>query len=886
MSQPGFAMPIFRLFPVLLLASLVACGGGGGDTVGSGTPNPSSAAPVRIQIAPDTVLLTAAQQEKQLVATVFDAAGNPVAATVQWRSSRPGQVDVDANGKLRATGSGGSAQITASVGNVQSPPLLAVHTQVPAGAVLLTDANIAGQPEETTPGATASFSNTYRARLVGVAAPRIGDLVINTESKVVAGRVLAVATTNGEHLVTLGLVPAREMFPALNIDEAMDLSRADVSIPPEIAAAYTVQRTGDTFTFTPKPGQVNLNARPVAGTLSRVVKSAGASSAGPDPSLLTKEFSLGPFLCKAVFDGAAGTGSEIMALTLPPLFTVALSPRLDVVSSSANGLERLVVHSEPSVTLEIGVKALIAAELKATCEAEVLAIKIPVGGPLSLIVGGVLPVGIGAELGGKFTFVNLGISGKATAKTTGDVGVSCPASASCGIVADFGKLDVNFTPSIDLPSTSDLRFEPSLSAYAFAKASIGNPLLKSLRFDAFKVKAGGAFKGNFSTRGSQIADASYQSDYKLVSELKAGADTGFTGLAAFFGLNSFVETLLEVSSDIGGTPAGTLVADTPGVVFGENTSFTVTLDPRKADFIPLVGPYNVERVVLLRRNGDGIPLLVASLNAQPGQTAFRFESSLLTTGRIDDFYAFVVTKLLPNDNFSLELAQASGAVPVVVTASLPSALENTAYQASLESNLPSGAGVWRVSAGRLPAGMTLNGDSGVISGTPRGSGTSAFTVQLSAGAQSAQKALSIEVSPAALIGVQFASGRVRIQDFSQFDPVDVNCNVTLRMERTVTGLSVTQFGFVSGCTGRFSAFGGNLTAFSNIFSNMVVRSDGTFSQTEPNGPSSVNVFLRLNGRLSDGRLNLEQSRYRGDIDVVQSVDKLSTFEGTVSANAP
>lgn len=56
-----------------LLESLVACGGGG-DTSGGATLNPPLATPVRIEIVQDTVLLTADQQENQLV------------ATVQWRS--------------------------------------------------------------------------------------------------------------------------------------------------------------------------------------------------------------------------------------------------------------------------------------------------------------------------------------------------------------------------------------------------------------------------------------------------------------------------------------------------------------------------------------------------------------------------------------------------------------------------------------------------------------------------------------------------------------------------------------------------------------------------------------------------------------------------------
>lgn len=869
-------MRLLHALFLILLVSLASCGGGG-DTADS-----VIATPVRIEIAPDTVVLTAPLQEKQLVARIYDADGNSTLANAQWTSSRPGQVSVDAKGKLTATGSGGSAQIIATVGALQSPPLLAVHTQVPAGTVLLTDANINGQPEETAPGAAGSFTNTYSARLVGVSAPKVGDLVINTESKIVAGRVRAVTTSNGEHLVTLGLVPAREMFPSLNIDEAIDLSRADVTIPPEIAGMYDLQRDGNTFIFTPKPGQVKLTAQAARKQSKLSSGNPDTSKRSLDPSLLSQDFRLGPFACKAVFDGAAGTGSEIMALTLPPLFTVALNPRLDVISTPANGLERFVIHSEPTVSLEVGVKALIAAELKATCEAELLSIKIPVGGPLSLIVGGVLPLGVGAELGGKFTFVNLGISGKVTAKTTGDVGVSCPAGASCGIVADFGKLDLSFAPSIDMPTTSDLRIEPSLSTYAFIKASIGNPFLKSLRFDAFKVKVGGALKGNFSTKGTQISDTSYQSDYKLVSEIKAGADTGFVGLAAFFGLNSFVETLLEISSDIGATPVGTIAADTQAFVVGEKTTFTVTLDPKKTDFIPLIGPYNVERVLLVRRIGNAFAQEVASITAQPDQTEFKFSLDPLTSGKIDEFYAFVVTKLLPSDNLSLELGRASGPAPVVLTETLPAATQNLSYQAVLESNLPPGTGVWKLSAGNLPPGLILNSDSGTITGTTSATGNFAFTVQISAGAQSGQKVLGINVSPATLFDVQFALGPVRMQIFWVNETWDVTCTALLRVERTVSSVRISQPNKLTSCAGYWGPFGPYAASFNVPRQALPLQADGSFSETIPNGTvNGVRSWVRYRGRLSSTTLSYEVTDWRGDIDVITGERGLSTFEGSL-----
>jgi hypothetical protein len=104
---------------------------------------------------------------------------------------------------------------------------------------------------------------------------------------------------------------------------------------------------------------------------------------------------------------------------------------------------------------------------------------------LSLIVGSVLPVGSGAELG-KFTFVEFGYPGKLPPKQPAMSGVSCPCQHRLLQHQYFGKLILNCTRRPAQPPVT-FGFDVRYSAYAFAKASIGNPLLKS-RFDAFKVK--------------------------------------------------------------------------------------------------------------------------------------------------------------------------------------------------------------------------------------------------------------------------------------------------------------------------------------------------------------------------------------------------------------
>jgi hypothetical protein len=271
---------------------------------------------------------------------------------------------------------------------------------------------------------------------------------------------------------------------------------------------------------------------------------------------------------------------------------------------------------------------------------------------------------MGVEVGGKITVASMTSTLKAVVKTTVDVGLACPGGNNCSVVKAFGPLEFSGVPTFDVPSLNDFRFEPTVSAYTFVKASIGNPFLASLRFDAFKVKAGAALKGNFAPQRVQAGDTQYSSDYKLVSELKAGADTGFTGLAGFLGLNAFAEAVLEISSDLGTTPTGTVSADVAQFNAGDTFNVEVKLDPLRTGFLPLVGPYNVERVVLARKDATGATQEVASVTAQPDQTQFAFPLEATASGRTDEFFAFVVTRLLPTDVFSLELGQAKAPVPV------------------------------------------------------------------------------------------------------------------------------------------------------------------------------------------------------------------------------
>jgi len=82
---------------------------------------------------------------------------------------------------------------------------------------------------------------------------------------------------------------------------------------------------------------------------------------------------------------------------------------------------------------------------------------------------------------------------------------------------------------------------------------------------------------------------------------------------------------------------------------------------------------------------------------------------------------------------------------VVATTGLPNATKSTPYAATLTA----GGGIppytWSLASGQLPAGLALAPGTGAISGTPTAAGVARFTVQVTAGAESATRDLAIAV---------------------------------------------------------------------------------------------------------------------------------------------
>src|SRR5208283_5398768 len=85
-----------------------------------------------------------------------------------------------------------------------------------------------------------------------------------------------------------------------------------------------------------------------------------------------------------------------------------------------------------------------------------------------------------------------------------------------------------------------------------------------------------------------------------------------------------------------------------------------------------------------------------------------------------------------NDNSSTStvLTQTINSAPQVVTTSLPAGTAGTSYSATLAATGGTSPYRWSISSGSLPAGLSLNANTGAITGTPTVAGTSNFTVQV------------------------------------------------------------------------------------------------------------------------------------------------------------
>jgi hypothetical protein len=84
--------------------------------------------------------------------------------------------------------------------------------------------------------------------------------------------------------------------------------------------------------------------------------------------------------------------------------------------------------------------------------------------------------------------------------------------------------------------------------------------------------------------------------------------------------------------------------------------------------------------------------------------------------------------------------------PVITTASLTGAVVGTPYNQTLAASGGDGSYDWAIVGGALPAGLSLNSNTGAIAGTPAAPGSWTFTVEVTSAGQTNSASLSIVVT--------------------------------------------------------------------------------------------------------------------------------------------
>jgi hypothetical protein len=108
------------------------------------------------------------------------------------------------------------------------------------------------------------------------------------------------------------------------------------------------------------------------------------------------------------------------------------------------------------------------------------------------------------------------------------------------------------------------------------------------------------------------------------------------------------------------------------------------------------------------------------------------------------FEATDSTPVTPQTASSSGLTLTVDAALAITTTSLPSAKVGTAYSATLAASGGATPYAWSITSGALPAGLSLNASTGVISGTPTATASGSITFHVTdADGGSASKSLSL-----------------------------------------------------------------------------------------------------------------------------------------------
>jgi hypothetical protein len=280
-----------------------------------------------------------------------------------------------------------------------------------------------------------------------------------------------------------------------------------------------------------------------------------------------------------------------------------------------------------------------------------------------------------------------------------------------------------------------------------------------------------------------LPGATVNSSYSVTLSASGGSGS-YTYAVTSASLPSWL-TLNGSTGLLSGTPTGTgsysfTITATDASDSTETASKTYTLTVNAASgltvtpaTLPAATADSAYSVTLSASGGSGSYTFAVTAGSLPSWLTLNGNTGVLSgTPTSTGSYSFTITatdakNVTGSKAYTLTVNAASSLA--VTPATLPSATANSAYSATLSATGGSGSYTFAVTAGSLPSWLTLNGSTGVLSGTPTSTGSYSFTITATDAYNSSETggraytltvnaASSLTVTPAALPSATAASG--------------------------------------------------------------------------------------------------------------------------------
>ena len=327
------------------------------------------------------------------------------------------------------------------------------------------------------------------------------------------------------------------------------------------------------------------------------------------------------------------------------------------------------------------------------------------------VSGGALPAGLSLSSGGV-------VSGTPTAGGSSTFTIKVTDAASATASQTYTLLvaapTINVSPTSLVGGTAGVGYSQTLSAsggtqpYTFAVTSGALP--QGLSLDN---------QGNLSGTPTSVGSASFT----------VSAQDSSTGSGPYVGSRSYSFTI--AAPTLAMQPSGSALSAS----YGQSYTQTFSASNGTAPYT-----YQLSGTLPNGMSWNGGTATLSGTPAQPGSFPITITATDHTTGT---GAPFTVTQ-----NYTLTVS-----VPTITVtpASLPAGNAGTAYTASLSASGGVGPYTYVVTSGTLPTGLTLNGSTGSLSGTPNAAGSFNLTITATdAHGNPGTQAYTFTISPASV----------------------------------------------------------------------------------------------------------------------------------------